>query len=174
MIITTPKWFSTGSWATPRWKTAISRPTLSSPMQEALSESVIYPDSKVLDFGCGRHLDVNRLNKIQKIDAKGFDPYYYPDDSVVVPTEVVSLIYVLNVIEDAKEREEVLKFCWSITLRVLIVAVRTTYGKGEEVITKTGTFQKYFQQAEFASWITQQLGENIVEYPKNGIAFIFK
>jgi DNA phosphorothioation-associated putative methyltransferase len=80
--------------------------------------------------------------------------------------DVVNLGYVVNVIETQDERNDVLKRAWNFTRDVLVVAARlsdeesrepgTPYGDG--CVTRTGTFQKYFQQSELRDWITAQLG----------------
>jgi DNA phosphorothioation-associated putative methyltransferase len=173
--ITYPTWFKPDSWQTPRWKTAIGRTKLSHPMHLALKQSLIRTNSQILDFGCGRGGDIQRLNCIGDIRANGFDPYYAPSTNFVKPTEIVSLIYVLNVIEDEQERADVLKYCWGLTERLMIVAVRPrTPRESPEVITSTGTFQKYFSPPELHSYLVQVLGEVSASYPEPCIAFLWR
>ncbi len=74
--------------------TAKERSTPSLPVRMLLERKLI--QGKVLDFGCGFGKDVNHL-LVKGFDAKGFDPYYYPE----FPTEKFDTIlcfYVLNVL----------------------------------------------------------------------------
>ncbi len=171
---TFPKWIDSSSWQTPRWKTAIGRSSLSRPMNLAVTKGLIREDSHVLDFGCGRQGDVERLNA-SGIHARGFDPHYKPDTTAIQPTDVVSLIYVLNVIEDSSEREEVLQFCHQLAIRALVVSVQPKRKTDPvEVITSIGTFQRYYTPPEWHQWMQKTLGCISVVYPEPGVAFVYK
>lgn len=173
--IIVPEWLNCSTWKTPRWKAAISRGTLSKPVQLARMRSLIHLDSEVLDIGCGKGDDVERLNSLGRIQARGFDPYYFPDTSVLYPAEIVCLIYVLNVIEDPEERAEVLRFAWSLTNRALIVAVRSRQTVDvPEVVTRIGTFQKYYTRPEWHQWMHSVLGDVTTVHLEQTIAFVYK
>jgi DNA phosphorothioation-associated putative methyltransferase len=174
--ITTPNWFNYDSWQTPRWKTATGRTRFSHPMRIALEQLLIRTDSQVLDFGCGRGGDVQRLNSIGSIKANGFDPYYAPSTSLIRDTEIVSLIYVLNIIENEQERAEVLRYCWDLTARAMIVAVRPRASDDlPEAITSIGTFQKYYTPPDLHQYLVQTLGEKVsISYPAPCVAFFWK
>ncbi len=155
----------------------MSRRSLSRPMNLALSNDLIRKGSKVLDFGCGKQSDVELLNA-SGITATGFDPYFLPNEAAIQQTEIVALIYVLNVIESQSEREQVLQFCYGLATRALLVSV---YPKNKmpsstpvEVITSIGTFQRYYTPPEWHQWMQKALGCVSVVYPEPGIAFIYK
>lgn len=174
-----PRWLDYTTWKTPRWKCALSRRTLSMPMRLALEHEVIKPEWQLLDFGSGKNYcnDVQYLKQYQ-IPTVGFDPYwnrqpnYQHELNKLQPTDTVSCIYVINVIESASERVEVLQYCWELCKRSLVVAIRTD-GKGEG-LTSIGTYQKYYSQSEFRNFIAQTLGVVRVDFPKSGVAFIYK
>src|SRR5208337_1350480 len=89
-----------------RARTAIQRYRCSKPVAIALADGMISRATSVFDYGCGRGGDVQFLRS-KKIQANGWDPHYYPDQSVA-PADVVNLGYVLNVIEDVLERTHTL------------------------------------------------------------------
>ena len=140
-------------------------------MRIAVKYGVVNPRHFLLDFGCGRSEDINGLTSLN-FPCTGFDPYWAYHLTLLQPTDVISCIYVINVIESASERTEVLQYCWELCKRSLIVAVRSD-GKGE-VLTSIGTYQKYYSQSEFRNFIAQALGVVRVEFPKSGVAFIHK
>lgn len=173
----------------------------SKPIQLALAEGVLGKYSpqdgfnyrtQFLDFGCGRGDDVTMLRK-RGIRAEGWDPdtsrgprrgcYFGKLGYSVMRAggkhDVVNLGFVLNVVEDPKERALALRRAWRLTRRVMIVAVRTPSSKvtgskyGDGIITTAGTFQKFFTTAELRKYITETLGkEPVIAAP--GIAYVFR
>ena len=85
--------------------------------------------------------------------------------SVVLP-HVVNLGYVINVIESPGERAETLRSAWNLAEGLLVVSARMTWDArdlvgrpmGDGLVTRTGTFQKFYEQSELARWIEQTLG----------------
>ena len=71
----------------------------------------------------------------------------------------------LNVIEDANERRETLKSAFALARKVLVVSVMLGYQSKREqfaafedgVRTQRNTFQKYFAQDEFRSYVEKTL-----------------
>lgn len=55
--------------------------------------------------------------------ASGWDPVHHPKGKLV-PAAVVNLGYVLNVIEDPRDRAETLRRAFMLCTEVIIVAVR--------------------------------------------------
>lgn len=138
-----PHWLDYNQWQSPRWKAAIARSKMSMPMRLASMHRVITEDRTLLDFGCGRNHDVEHLTKFG-YPCAGFDPYWAYHLNLLQPTDVVSCIYVINVIESAAERTEVLQYCWKLCRRSLIVAVRTDgFGEG---LTSIGTNPQVLHQ----------------------------
>lgn len=147
-----------------RHKTAIRRANLSRPIRLALNAGVIHPEVTLLDYGCGRGDDVRTLKGLG-YDCVGWDPAYHPDGELRT-SDVVNLGYVVNVIEDSRERVETLRAAWALASRVLIVAARVDVqacpDDAEEVadgvLTVRGTFQKFYTQSELRDWIDHSLG----------------
>ena len=97
--------------------------------------------------------------------ADGWDPAHRPQ-AERQPADVVNLGYVVNAIEHPAEREQALRDAWDLARQVLVVSARLTWDArnlagrplGDGLITRTGTFQKFYEQAELAAWIEQALG----------------
>ncbi|MFN6474050.1 MAG: hypothetical protein RMY36_030845 [Nostoc sp. SerVER01] len=145
-----PSWLYPTNWKTPRWKTAIKRQQLSLPLRNALNSSFLPSIGSWLDFGCGHNLDMPRLSERTegKYEVHSFDPYYFPKFQKLNRSySIVSLVYVLNVIEEPVERCKLLQFTWDLCTEALVVAVRVD-GSGQD-ITRIGTFQKYYDRDEF-------------------------
>src|SRR5579875_1428897 len=109
---------SRAGWLSDRHKTAIGRSSLSMPARQALLDGVLRPEFTVLDYGSGRGGDVARLSHLG-IKALGWDPLHggtRPER----PHDVVTLTYVINVIEDPGERETVLRDAWSLAEQCLV------------------------------------------------------
>ena len=79
--------------------------------------------------------------------------------------DIVNLGYVLNVIEDPAERIETLTKAWSLSGDLLAVSVLVRGSEDYDfarpfrdgVITKRGTFQKFFEQEEAIGLIESSL-----------------
>lgn len=169
------QWLDYTRWNSARWKTAIHRTTLSRPIKLAIAREVIHNDCQLLDLGCGHRSDCNILNE-RGINATGFDPYYYPQFELIQPTEVVSLCFVVNVIECPVERREVVQWAWELTQKWLIIAVQQqmpSKDKIGEVRTKRNTFQKYYTQNQIAGFVSDITKPRYIE-SKTGIVFACK
>lgn len=165
--------------AVARHRTAMARTGFSRPVALALEHGLIGHDTTVFDYGCGRGDDVRRLIHVG-VAASGWDPVHASGSSKT-PAEVVNLGFVLNVIEDPRERLMTLAEAWSLARDVLVVAVRPEWEVGsvegsrfgDGVITRKGTFQKFFSHEEFRHLVTSVTGADpVVVAP--GIAFAFK
>ncbi len=150
----------TAHWQFPRQKAAQKRHKLSSPITAALGAGILTRADTLLDYGTGRG-DVPRILNDTGYYASGFDPYYFPNNAIA-PADVVNLSFVLAVIEDPTERDQVLKTAWSLTQKHLIVSAQVQHSRGEEVwgdgfITKWGTFAKYWSSPEFREYVESVL-----------------
>jgi DNA phosphorothioation-associated putative methyltransferase len=149
--------------AVPRHRTALSRSQLSRPLTQAITDGVLSEDRRVFDYGCGRGDDLRHLTALG-IEAAGWDPTHRPHADRH-PAEIVNLGYVVNVIEHRDERADALRGAWALTEQVLLVSARLTWDRkdlagrplSDGLITRTGTFQKFFDQAELSAWIEQIL-----------------
>lgn len=140
-----------------RHRAAIRRHTLSRPLRLAFESGLVLPTATVFDYGCGHGDDMRHLRN-QGVDVHGWDPHFQPD-APKQPSDLCYLGFVLNVIENAQERMDVLHEAWSLAKTVLLVsALVTVDARGSSgiafedgVITRIGTFQKYFDQQELSN-----------------------
>ena len=163
----------------PRHRTALKRSDLSRPTKCALRDGLITRETSVLDYGCGHGSDVELLGS-QGIDCAGWDPVYFPDRPVQ-EADVVQLGYVINVIEDPRERSETLERSWGLCRRLLVVAAQVEVEArgqasmcfGDGVLTGIGTFQKYYGQGELKAYLEESLGSEAIP-AEPGIFYVFK
>lgn len=162
-----------------RYRTAIDRNQLSQPMQCLARHDYLNGEFSIFDYGCGKGDDLREL-EAHGLDAKGWDPNFLPEADKE-PSDIVNLGFVLNVIEDRKERDETLRMAWELTEKILVVSVMVA---GESVIsqfrpykdgvvTKTNTFQKYYAQSEIRLYIETVLEQNAIAVG-SGIFFVFR
>ena len=162
-----------------RHKTAIARSQLSTPMQMLARHGFLDGEHSILDYGCGRGDDISILQEAQ-LPVRGWDPHYAPDTDLNKPADVVNLGFVLNVIEAPSERAEALRNAFSLcgkclSVAVMIVGRAQTEGMKayrDGYISKRGTFQKYYTQAEFSGFVEQTLGKEPVTVAP-GVVFVF-
>jgi len=131
------------------------------------------------DYGCGRGEDINLLIN-RGVDAAGWDPAFRPA-APKRDADIVNLGYVVNVIEDAAERELALRDAWSHARQALVVGARLSFDSrvirttplADGCLTAASTFQKFYSQSELRSWIAQTLGvEPAPAAP--GVFFVFR
>jgi len=162
-----------------RERTALHRTALSSPIQHLLRFGFLDGTASLFDYGCGHGDDVRLLSEMG-IAADGWDPVFRPGTQQRA-ADVVNLGFVLNVIEDARERDETLKRAFALARKVLIVSVMLGYeGKREQfaayqdgVRTQRNTFQKYYAQDELRRYVESTLGANAVAVAP-GICLVFR
>lgn len=152
---------------------------LSRPVRLGHDSGLIGTDTTVLDYGCGRGDDLRGL-EARGVRCFGWDPTYLPGGKRVA-ADVVNLGYVVNVIEDPRERDEALREAWGFAQKVLIVSARldseakglklNRFGDGQ--LTKRGTFQKFYGQQELREWIDSILGVSSVAAGP-GIFLVFR
>jgi DNA phosphorothioation-associated putative methyltransferase len=147
-------------------------------MSLAIRHGLVREDSSVFDYGCGQGDDLRALISAG-VKACGWDPHFAPDQAIV-SAEIVNLGFVLNVIENAAERQHALERAWSISRRVLIVSVMIVGAVpldglrpfGDGYLTSRGTFQKYYQHAEIRSVVAKATGvEPVALAPGIFVAF---
>lgn len=147
-----------------RHKTALTRGALSRPFATAIADGLLTTGESIFDYGCGKGDDIRHLRALGH-DIDGWDPTHRPMTQCR-PAHVVNLGYVINVIESPGERAETLRLAWGLATGLLVVSARMTWDArdlvgrpmGDGLVTRTGTFQKFYEQAELASWIEQTLG----------------
>lgn len=147
-----------------RHKTAIRRADFSLPIKCLLRDGLAQVTTSLFDYGCGHGHDV-RLLRGRGITCSGWDPVLLAD-ATIAPADVVNLGYVINVIEDASERAATLQRAWQLAQKLLVVSAQIQVsgrGKsqvefGDGVLTRIGTFQKFYRQGELKEYLEQQLG----------------
>lgn len=146
-----------------RHRTAINRTGLSRPFQYLARHGLLNDERRVFDYGCGRGGDLELLRG-NGIPAAGWDPHFVPDQPLEA-ADVVNLGFVINVVEDPRERAEALSNAFDLAGTVLAVSAmlgKDSYfdaGRSYEdgVITRRDTFQKYFTQTELKEYIESVL-----------------
>jgi DNA phosphorothioation-associated putative methyltransferase len=160
-----------------RHLTALSRATLSAPMQLVLRLGLLSAGMTVFDYGCGKGDDVRGLASIG-FTVAGWDPYYASDQRVS-SADVVNLGFVINVIEDPLERAEALRQAATLAGKLLVVSVMLLNSAlsgipfNDGVLSSRRTFQKYFSQEELREYLEHALGLPAVMVGP-GIALLFK
>lgn len=148
-------------------------------MALAFEDGVLSDGLSVLDYGCGRGGDVDRLRQLG-LRAAGWDPTHRPD-TPLAEADVVNLGYVLNVIEEQAERRDALRKAWSLARSSLVVAARPAWearevrGRphGDGLLTAKDTFQKFYEQDELRAYIESTLGQRAVAAAP-GIFYVFR
>ncbi|SFP89484.1 DNA phosphorothioation-associated putative methyltransferase [Geodermatophilus dictyosporus] len=162
-----------------RHRTALVRQGLSMPTKQALLDGVIQTEMSVLDFGSGRGGDVERLQSMG-FDVQGWDPHWAKD---TVPTrhDAVLLVYVLNVIEDPRERNDTLRRAWALADQVLIVSTRLSWERhkltgtpsADGTLTSRQTFQRLFRPRELRDLVESVTGARTAAGAP-GVVYAFK
>jgi DNA phosphorothioation-associated putative methyltransferase len=161
-----------------RHLTALSRSTLSAPVQSLIRDGLLRRDRTFFDYGCGRGDDLAALTA-SGYSGAGWDPYFKPDD-VRQQAHIVNLGFVINVIEDLEERIEALQGAYSLAQGVLAVAAMLSSNEPasgraykDGIRTSRNTFQKYYTQSELQQFIEGVLDEDA--YPVGpGIFYVFR
>ena len=161
-----------------RHLTALSRAFLSAPVQALLRHGLITESRSFFDYGCGKGDDLEGVRSLG-ISAAGWDPHFRADGSKQ-PADVVNIGFVINVIEDMRERIEALQGAHALTQGVLSVSAMlwssaSTKGRlfGDGYLTSRNTFQKYFSQGELQNFIESVLDEQAIPVGP-GVFFVFK
>ena len=157
----------------------MKRRSLSRPVAVALQDGLISKKGTFFDYGCGRGDDLLYLHKLS-FSVSGWDPVFFPYEDRK-RADVVNLGYVVNVIEDPAERAVALGAAWKLTERVLVVSARLEWDarnltgnfRGDGIITKRGTFQKFYTQEELRNWIDATLSvKSVAATP--GVFYVFR
>jgi DNA phosphorothioation-associated putative methyltransferase len=160
-----------------RHLTALSRTSLSAPIQSLLRDELLTTNASFFDYGCGKGDDLRGLRELG-IAGTGWDPYHRPT-GVRVEADVVNLGFVINVIEDFDERIGALVGAYALCRHVLAVSAMLE-GAGklgrayrDGVLTGRNTFQKYFTQAQLQQFIESVLDEAAIPAAP-GVFYVFR
>jgi DNA phosphorothioation-associated putative methyltransferase len=159
-----------------RHLTALSRSTLSAPIQLLISHGLISSSVELFDYGCGRGDDLKGLESLGFL-CRGWDPHY-ANDNPRIQADVVNLGFVVNVIEDPAERVEAIQKAFDLARVALAVSVmlhskdRPGRPYRDGFLTSRNTFQKYFSQDEFKDYLESILQQEPIMIGP-GIALVF-
>ena len=162
-----------------RHRTAIKRYDLSRPIKLALERGLIHKRHSLFDYGCGHGMDIEALQGLG-YSISGWDPAFRPK-AQKTEADVVNLGYVLNVIENPKERIEALKGAFSLTRQALLVSVLVegqqtvahTRACGDGFLTKNNTFQKFYTPGELEHFIEVNLQAEVITLSL-GVCIVFR
>ena len=162
-----------------RHKTALTRYDLSKPVKSLLEYGVLRQGRTFFDYGCGQGSDVRGLVALG-YEASGWDLVLRPDVTKR-EADIVNFGYVLNVIEDPAERVEALVDAFRHAGRLLVVSglinetVDTSAARrfGDGVLTRSNTFQKFFEQQELHQYIEDALEVTAVPVAL-GVFYVFR
>lgn len=159
-----------------RHKAARKRKKISPTVRAALDREILTLSETHLDYGCGKGDDVRFLQEMG-FNSTGFDPYWHPGEPC--SADVVTLGFVLNVIECRAERDRTLIHAYSLAKKSLIISAivgEKPEGKQEHadgIITKWQTFEKYFGRKELREYVesiigvrSQMLDQEVLAIPK--------
>jgi DNA phosphorothioation-associated putative methyltransferase len=165
-------------WQAARHLTALQRYGFSAPVQSLARFGFLDGQWSLFDYGCGRGDDVRGLIE-NGLDAAGWDPYYAADNPVRA-AHIVNLGFVINVIEDFEERLEALTRAWSLAETLLVVSVMLANQNDvggqrfrDGVMTRRGTFQKYYTQGEIKAFLESALDEEPIPVAP-GVLYVFR
>jgi len=159
-----------------RHLTALSRTSLSAPVQMLVRHGLLRPGMTFFDYGCGRGSDVSALSS-DGVAASGWDPHYLPE-AIIAPADAVNLGFVVNVIEDPAERIDAITKAFGLARTVMSIGVMLYGGDlpgkpyRDGFLTSRNTFQKYFSQSELKDYIEQVLQREVFMVGP-GVAFVF-
>jgi DNA phosphorothioation-associated putative methyltransferase len=162
-----------------RHRTAIKRYDLSRPIKMALERGLIQKKHTLFDYGCGHGMDIEALQGLG-YTINGWDPAFRPK-APKTAAEIVNLGYVLNVIENPKERTEALKGAFALTRHALVVSVLVegqqtvahTRACGDGFLTKNNTFQKFYAPGELEHFIEVNLQAEVITLSL-GVCIVFR
>lgn len=164
--------------AVARHLTALVRYGFSAPVQSLARYGFLDGRLTLFDYGCGRGDDVRGLTE-NGLQAAGWDPHYAPG-SPVIPAHIVNVGFVINVIEDYDERAAALRRAYGLAEQVLVVGVMLANRNAAEgqryndgVLTRRGTFQKYYTQPELKGFLEEVLEEEPIAVGP-GIFYVFR
>ncbi|HYN78653.1 MAG TPA: DNA phosphorothioation-associated putative methyltransferase, partial [Lamprocystis sp. (in: g-proteobacteria)] len=167
-----------GGWQAARQLTAMVRYGFSAPIQALARHGFLDGRFGLFDYGCGRGDDLRGL-AANGLAAAGWDPWYAPDQAIHA-APIVNLGFVINVIEDREERLEALTRAWLLAETLLVVSVMLAnqgVPRGTEfrdgVLTRRGTFQRYYTQAEIRAYLAEALDEEPIPVAP-GVLFVFR
>jgi DNA phosphorothioation-associated putative methyltransferase len=161
-----------------RHRTALSRSTLSAPIQLLIRDGLLQGGVTLFDYGCGKGDDLATLQSAG-FSVAGWDPHFR-STGAKTSADIVNLGFVINVIENKEERIDALQAAYALATKVLAVSAMLRDNESmrmqafaDGVVTSRRTFQKYYTQAELQQFIENVLDEDA--YPvAPGIFYVFR
>ncbi|MBR1285378.1 DNA phosphorothioation-associated putative methyltransferase [Bradyrhizobium sp. AUGA SZCCT0177] len=161
-----------------RHLTALSRDRLSAPIRFLETFGYLNGSFSIFDYGCGKGDDLKYLHSIN-VPSNGWDPHYRPNEPLI-PSDIVNLGFVINVIEDLAERHYALTQAFALARIAIVVSTMLTSDQRklgrpfrDGYLTSIGTFQKYYLQSELQSFIDSVLDASPIPIGP-GVFLVFK
>ena len=133
---------------------ATNRKHFTSACNAIINKNIIQKGDTHLDYGCGRGSDVEKMRSLG-YKSSGYDPYYFPEEPQ--PADIVTMNYILNVIEDPKERLQAIARAWSLTNKCLLIVANVAVDKEVTIdpgrYSSRGVYYKKFRTQELRSYI---------------------
>jgi DNA phosphorothioation-associated putative methyltransferase len=134
--------------------------------RKVINLNLLSKEDTHLDYGCGFGKDVEELTNLGYLST-GYDPYYFPEYPQKFH-DVVTMNYVLNVIDSIEARRETLIKAWNLTNKYLIISTNIKGGKGcLNQSTKIKTFRKSFTSIELKGFIESTIGYELKRIDKD-------
>ena len=134
--------------------------------RKVINLNLLSKEDTHLDYGCGFGKDVEELTSLGYLSTR-YDPYYFPEYPKKL-YDVVTMNYVLNVIDSIEERRETLIKAWNLTNKYLIISTNIKGGKGcLNQLTKINTFRKSFTSIELKGFVESTIGYELERIDKD-------
>ncbi|MCE2699303.1 MAG: hypothetical protein PX483_16555 [Nostocales cyanobacterium LE14-WE4] len=134
--------------------------------RKVINLNLLSKEDTHLDYGCGFGKDTEELTNLGYLST-GYDPYYFPEYPKKL-YDVVTMNYILNVIESIEERRETLIKAWNLANKHLIISTNIKGGKGcLNQSTKMKTFRKSFTSIELKGIVESTIGYELQRIDKD-------
>jgi DNA phosphorothioation-associated putative methyltransferase len=155
----------------------LQRVGFSAPVQSLARHGFLDGARTLFDCGCGRGDDARGL--LDNGLVPGLDHYCAPDNPIR-SAHIVNLGFMVNVIEDFDERLLALTRACSLAEQLLVVSVMLANQNDvggqpfrDGAMTRHGTFQKYYTQAEIKAFLASALDEEPIPVAP-GVLYVFR
>lgn len=121
-----------------------------------------------LDYGCGKGSDVEKMRSLG-FDSSGYDPYYFPRQPNAA--DIVTMNYVINVIDSVEERLSAIQQAWNLTRKKLLIVANTASKKGIAIdkgrYSNRNVFYKCFKSCELRAYAEVATGKEAQRIDKD-------
>ena len=124
-------------------RTAIKRGKVSAPLRDFVRHAVdVLGGCHFHDYGCGKGDDIDWLNS-RAYYADGWDPHWKPEQSPLLPADIVLCSYVICVLPNEAERRECIQKAWRRVKPGGVLVLSTRTEKEIEALAERNKWEKY-------------------------------